>query len=460
MRTWLLLGCAFTASAQYKSIHPQVKQVIDGVSEDRIAQILKKLESFGTRHTGSSQDHPTRGIGAARKWIFSEFQSYSPRLEVSYDTHLLKKQGRIPNDTDLHNVVAVLPGATNKDQRIVISGHYDSLAFPRRNPGEAPPAPGDESRRPPLDPNADAPGVVDDASGVACVLELARLMSQHTWDKTLVFVAFAGEEDGLLGSTLYAAKAKKEAHRIEAVLNNDIIGSDTAGNGRIDNSRVNVFSEDPQDSASRQLARYIKDIGERYIPSVKVDLVFRADRFGRGGDHTPFNQEGFAGVRFSTPSENFANQHTLTDTFANASVPYTARVVRVNGAAAAALALAPKSPEVWEEREVQGRKLPPQLMLGRGRTRYDAQLRWKNPAPEADLLGYAVVLRSTTAPYWEREVFVGKVTEYTLPDVNIDELVFGVKAIDKDGAESLVTAYVPSARPRAKIELRSGGSDQ
>ena len=438
--------------AQYKAIHPQVSKIAGQVSEERIAAILKKLESFGTRHTSSSQDDPVRGIGAARKWIHAELQSYSPRLQVGYDSHRIKKQARIPADTDLHNVVAVLPG--KYPDQVVISGHYDTLAFPPRRPGEAPTGGGLEGGpRPPLDPNADAPGVVDDASGVACVMELARIMSAYEWDKTLVFIAFAGEENGLLGSTLYTEKAKKAGAPIEAVLNNDIIGSDTAGNGRIENYRLNVFSEDPSDSASRQLARYIKDIGERYVPALKIDLIFRADRFGRGGDHTPFNQQGYAGVRFSTPSENFSNQHTLTDTFANASVPYTARVIRVNAAVAASLALAPKAPVVWEEVEREGRKTS-NLMLGRGKSRYDAHLRWKSGV-ESDIAGYVVVARSTTAPFWEREIYAGNITEFLLPGVSIDELVFGVKAIDRDGNESLVTAYVPRPRARAKVDTQS-----
>jgi hypothetical protein len=293
--------------------------------------------------------------------------------------------------------------------------------------------------------------VTDDGSGTACVMELARVLSQYEFEKTLVFVAFAGEEQGLLGSSLYAARSKKENQKIEAVLNNDIIGSDIAGNGRMENRRVNIFSEDPQDSSSRTLARYIKEIGERYMPSMRVDLMFRADRFGRGGDHTPFNQEGYAAVRFSSPQENFTNQHTLTDTFANTSVPYIARVTKVNGAVAASLALAPRAPVVMNEVERNGRKME-QLMLQRGRTRYDAALKWKHDKPEADLAGYVIVMRSTTAPFWEREVYVGNVLEYTMPDVSIDEVVFGVKAVDKDGNESLVTPYVPSVRPKRVIE--------
>jgi hypothetical protein len=220
----------------------------------------------------------------------------------------------------------------------------------------------------------------------------------------------------------------------------------------MENRRVSVFSEDPDDSPSRELARYIKDIGERYLPAMHVDTIFRADRFGRGGDHTPFNQEGFSAVRLSSPQENFANQHTVTDTFANTSVPYIGLVTKINGAAAASLAWAPKAPITSELAERNGQKVPT-LLLTRGKSRYDAALKWKSETPEADLAGYVVVSRPTTSPYWEREVFVGKVTEYTLPDVSIDELVFGVKAIDKDGNESMVSPYVQAPRVKRKIEV-------
>ena len=301
------------------------------------------------------------GVGAARKWIYEQFRSYSPRLEVSYDQYRLKKDtsrgSRIIDDVDLYNVVAVLPGVTDQEERVMITAHYDSINM-SRPPGAPAPQPGDApapaAKR---DPNMPAPGVTDDGSGIACVMELARIMSQYEFDKTLVFVAFAGEEEGLLGATLYAQRAKSLNQKIEAVLNNDIIGSDIGGDGRMENRRVNIFSEDPIDSPSREIARYMREIGERYVPWMTVDPVFRADRFGRGGDHTAFNLEGFAAVRFSTPVENFANQHSATDTFANTSPKYIAQVTKVNGAVAASLAWAPKSPITSEEIERNGRKV-------------------------------------------------------------------------------------------------------
>jgi hypothetical protein len=449
----LFFLAAAALPAQYKMPNPQVEKIVSEVSEKNIAEILQKLESFGTRNILSTQDNPTRGVGAARKWIYEQFRSYSPKLEVSFDQYRLKKiegrASRVPRDVDLYNVVAVLPGTTNKEQRIIISGHYDTIVMGRPT-GAAAPAPGEA---PPMrDPDLDAPGVTDDGSGTACVMELARVLSHYEFEKTLVFVTFAGEEEGLLGSSLYAEKAESAHQKIEAVLNNDIIGSDISGSGRMDNRRVSVFSEDPDDSPSRELARYIRDIGERYLPSMRVDTVFRADRFGRGGDHTGFNQVGFTAVRLSSPEENFANQHTVTDTFANTSVPYITLVTKVNGAAAASLAWAPKPPVTSEVTERNGQKVTT-LFLTRGKSRYDAALKWKQENPEADLAGYVVVYRSTIAPYWDHEVFVGKATEYTLPDVSIDDLVFGVKAIDKDGNESLVSPYVQAPRVKRKIEV-------
>ena len=462
----LVLSLAPCLHAQMKALNPTVQKIVDSVSQERITQILKKLESFGTRGIFSEQDNPTHGIGAARHWIYDQFKSYSPRLEVSFDSYRVKKgRGRIIQDVDLHNVVAILPGKLNPDRQFILSGHYDSLALLRRAPdgstavstdgqtGGA--AGGGGSGPPPFDLSMLAkvePGVTDDGSGTAAVMELARIMSQYEFEKTIVFVAFAGEEEGLVGSSLYARKARKENQIIDGVLNNDIIGSDVSGNGRIDNSTISVYSEDPADSTSRQLARYVKDIAERYLPSLKIDLVFRADRIGRGGDHTPFNLEGYPAVRITTPNENYANQHSVTDTFENTSVSYASRVIQANAAALASLAMAPKAPVTNEMIASGARKGQLAPLISRGKTRYDAALRWKNENPEPDLLGYVVVMRKSTAAYWEKEIFVGKVTEYTLKDVSIDDVIFGVKAIDRDGNESLVAPYVPGPRQKLEIE--------
>jgi hypothetical protein len=291
-----------------------------------------------------------------------------------------------------------------------------------------------------------APGVTDDGSGTAALMELARVMSQYEFDKTLVFIAFAAEEVGLSGSQTYAATAKQKGMQIEAVLNNDIIGSDVAGNGQSATNVLRLFAAGPEDSPARELGRYVKQIGERLVPSMHVNMVFRGDRFLRGGDHKPFVNEGYAAVRLTSASENYENQHTTTDTYANTSVPYAARVARINGAALAALALAPVPPVLnwtWNSGPNKGGHIP---LLTRGKSGYDAVLHWL-PNTEPDLAGYSVVIRWTTSPVWEREVWVGNVTSYTMPDVSIDDIAIGVKAVDKDGNASLVTPYMEPVLP-------------
>ncbi|HTS62739.1 MAG TPA: M28 family peptidase [Candidatus Acidoferrales bacterium] len=456
--------------ADYKTVNPKIQEMLDQVSEARIRAILEKLESFGTRNTMSNPDDPVHGVGAARTWILNEFKSYSPRLQMRFDKYRVKKQGqRIFKDVDLWNVVAVLPGTKQPETQVVVSAHYDSLNLGNR-PAGAPAGPATDGATgggtlnatagmTPADfeknANLPAPGVCDDGSGTAAVMELARVMSQFEFDKTLVFVAFAGEEQGLIGSSLFAAKAHKENQVIEAVLNNDIIGTDVAGNGRTGNSTVSIYSDETMDSISQQLARYTKEAGERYLPGMKVNTIFMGDRLGRGGDHTPFQWEGFAAVRVSTPNEIYANQHRATDTLINMSVPYTTKVAKVNLAVAASLADAPKPPIVMPEPRANAPAMPagrrPGPMIARGGG-YDAVLRWRTAGSDADIKGYAIVIRATTSPYWEQEIYVGKVNTYTLKDVSIDDLKFGVKAIGVNGSESLVTAYVYPPRQRVEIE--------
>lgn len=454
LRSFLLVAVCCTPAGfsqpPLARLNPTVRQIVDAVSEERIGATMKRLGEFGTRYILSEQDNPTHGIGAAQRWIVDQFKSYSPRLQVKLDPFTARKGQRVAHDVDLANVVAVLPGTIDADRFVVISSHYDSIAA-RFGPGT--PRTGDDARGAGQEIEPVAPGVSDNASAVAAVLELARVMSQYEFDKSIVFIAFSAEEVGLLGSQAYATKARQEKMQIEAVLNNDIIGTDVAGNGRSANNHVRLFSEGPEDSPSRSLARYTKEIAERYLPSMTVDLVFRRDRFGRGGDHTSFNREGFAAVRLTTPSENYANQHSPTDTFANASVPYAARVAKMNAAVLASLALAPKPPVVSRPRaagRTSGVGTPRQSGpgLSRGKSGYDAALRWEMTNPEPDLAGYAVVIRETTSPLWEREIYVGNVSEYTIPDLSIDDIVIGVKAIDKDGNQSLVSAYdLPVAAP-------------
>jgi hypothetical protein len=444
------VACGLAAAAPQKSLNPQVEAIVSQISADRIAEIQKKLETFGTRNIYSSTSDPEHGIGAAREWIAAQFRSYSPKLQVGFDKHRVAKQGRAFKNVEIWNVVAVLPGTGDPERQIIASGHYDTINLVYRK--------GTNGQRE-LDPEgtaeAPAPGVTDDGSGTAAVMELARVMSQYQFRKTVVFIAFAAEEYGLFGSGLYAEAAAAKHEAIEGVFNNDIIGSNLTGNGETSNRYVNVYSEDPNDSVSRQLARYMHDMNERYQPGFEVNLVFRHDRFGRGGDHSPFAAAGYAAIRITTAMENFSNQHTATDIFANTAPAYTALVAKANAAGIASLALAPRTPEIKTPPPTEGRAFASPLGRGTGpdgKGGYDAVMTWNNDKPEPDLLGYAVVMRRTTSASWEKEIFVGNVTKYTLPNVNIDEVVLGVKAIDKDGNETPVAAFASPPYRQRKIE--------
>lgn len=443
--------CAF-GEAPPKSLNPEVSKIVSEISTERIAAIEKKLGSFETRNIYSTTTDASRGVGAAREWIAAELRSYSPRLQVSFDKHRLKgnEKARYKKDVEIWNVVAVLPGTSEPNRQVLVTSHYDTIHLVYKT--------GDSGQRTFDDEGTIAgiaPGVTDNGSGTAAVMELARVMSQYQFRKTIVFIAFAAEEYGLLGSGFYAEDAKARKDTIEAIFNNDIIGSDLKENGERSDRYVNIYSEDPNDSPSRQLARYIKEVSERYTPGFEANLVFRHDRFGRGGDHSPFNALGFTAVRITTPYENYSHQHTGTDTFENTSPEYCALVTKMNASALATLALAPKTPVVAPPPVPAGRSFA--LPLSRGKMPssydgYDAVLAWQNENPETDLAGYAVVIRKTTSPTWEREIFVGNVTTYTLKDVNIDEVAMGVKAIDKDGNESLVAAYVTPPYTYRKAE--------
>jgi Peptidase family M28 len=433
----LLTIPAMLAGQPAPAVNPKVKAIVEAVSEENITATLRRLEAFGTRNSLSSASDAERGVGAARRWIYEQFRGCSPRLQVRYDTwHVRKLPPRVVRDTDFVNVVAVLPGKVHPERQFLITAHYDSLALVWARPEDA----GNFSAVD-WEKTADAPvapGVSDDGSGVAAVLELARIMSQYEFANTIVFIAFAGEEQGLIGSTLYAEQARKDGVKIDGVLNNDIIGTDVAGDGRRNNRAVNVYSGDPDDSPSRTLARYVKSAAERCFPAMRVNLVFRDDRFGRGGDHTPFDRAGYAAVRLTTTAEDYSHQHNPTDTLANASPAYAALVAKVNAAALASLALAPPAPVVSR--------------IARGKSGYDAVLRWSGPDERSAVAGYVVVTRATTAPDWEKAVSAGNVTEFTLPSVSIDDVVFGVKAVDKDGDESLVAPWIMVAHPEEKIE--------
>jgi hypothetical protein len=444
-------GHSRTASAEEADLDSRIVKLVGSISEDRLVALLRKLEAFETRSTLSSTESPTRGIGAARQWILDEMKSYSPRLQVSFDTYQVAKQGRITRDVELRNVMAILPGTSPR--RIYISGHYDTVARPGgqgtanatatpRDPDAPVPPAGDPDA--PLD--SLAPGVNDDGSGTALTIELARVFSQSgiQFAATLVFMCHAGEEQGLIGARLHAQRAVAEKIPIEAVLNNDIVGNDRGGNGIVDGATIRLYSEGPEDSPSRELARFVQRWGERYVPSHKVRPMARPDRFGRGGDHSAYNQLGFAAVGFRESRENFTRQHDVRDTFEGISPPYLAQNARVNAAAAATLALAPAAPGVLSERN--------QPLITRAPSGYDANLKW-NASPGA--AAYRVFWREAWGPDWQHDLLVGNVTSVVLPNMQIDDYVFGIAAVDAQGHESVVTAYVTP--PRASTAVQTTG---
>jgi peptidase M28-like protein len=448
-------------------LDPRIEKLVASISEERLQQLLQKLVSFGTRNTLSDVTSPTRGIGAARQWIFDELKRSSPRLQVSFDTYQIPKARRITRDVELRNVMAVLPGRSPR--RIYVSGHYDSvnlgargqLAGNTRAPNEdgrgargAPGAPGEPEQRPgaqpqapgePMDPqmrrdqdyNIDAPGANDDGSGTVLSMELARVFAESgiEFDATLVFMTVAGEEQGLIGAAAHAKKAKAENIPIQAWFNNDIVGNSHGGDGTLDSATIRVYSVGPEDSPSRSLAQFARRIGAQYVPSHRVRLMARSDRFSRGGDHSALNAQGFAAIGFRESRENYSKQHGPNDTIDGVDFRYLAQNARVNAAAMATLALAPPPPGV-----INARGMP---TIDRRPSGYDAHLRWI-PSPRA--VGYRIVWRNAWAPDWEHDLGVGNVAEYTFPHANIDDWVFGVAAVDAAGHESTVSVYVAPPR--------------
>jgi hypothetical protein len=413
------------------ALDPRIVALVEGITAERLGALVRGLEAFDTRHTLSNQTSATRGIGAAAEWIAAQFRQASPTLEVTFDTYEVAAQGeRLVRDVRLRNVMAVLRGRSPR--RIYVSGHYDTVA---RVAGGFDWSAGD----------GPAPGANDDGSGTALTIALAERFAQSgiAFDATLVFIAFAGEEQGLVGATLHAQRAAAGKTVIDAVFNNDIVGNEIGGNGVVDGGRVRVFAEGPEDSPSRQLARFIGRQAARYTPGHRVTLVARHDRFGRGGDHTAFNHHGFAGVRFSEARENYARQHTVDDTSSGVSPAYLARNARAEAAAVAVLALAPPAPAVTSERGAP--------LLTRQPSGYDATLRWRR-SPGA--VAYRIVWRDTWSMDWERELIVGDVDTATLPDLSIDDVVLGVAAIGPQGHESLVSAYVNPPRTVRPIATR------
>jgi hypothetical protein len=423
------------APSRAQVVDPRIAEMLEEISAERLHEYLKTLTDFGTRHSLSFSDRSDFGVIPARQYILDTMRGFSTRLQVDFDCYTVEPQGRIPVETELCNVVAVLPGRT--DRRVYVSGHYDTVARLEADPSAGGGGGGfDWSRFDNV-----APGANDDGSGTVLTMEAARVLAQSglEFDATLVFVAFVAEEEGLVGASLHAARAEREGWRIDAVFNNDIIGNSLGGNGILDSRTLRVFSEDPMDSPSRQLARFIRRQGGAYMPGHEVRLIAREDRFGRGGDHTAFNRRGFTAVRFSESRENYSRQHMAADTLGGVDFEYLANNTRVNVAGVATMALAPPAPMV---------DLGRGPALERGETGYHADMSWQR-SPGA--VGYRVVWREAWSPDWQFEVRVGDVDGYVLEDISIDDYVFGVAAIGPDGHESMVSAYVRPPRPRSDI---------
>jgi len=436
-----------TSTAAAPRRDPDVARMLTGIDPRNIERTVRKLVSFGTRNTLSAQDNPTRGIGAARDWLKSEFEqiarSAGGRLTVELQSYTQEAnpppRGRVLQPTVISNVVATLRGtqASSVARMYVVSGHYDSMCTS------------------PTNATCDAPGANDDASGVAAIVEMARVMSRLEFDATIVFMAVAGEEQGLLGSTYYAEQAKRNSLNIEAMFTNDIVGNTLGGNGVRDRNTLRVFSEGvpssetpeeantrrgtggENDSASRQLARFIKEVGATYLPRFNVQLIYRRDRYLRGGDHIPFLERGFAAVRFTEPNEEYKHQHQDVRTengVVYGDLPefvdygYIAQVARVNAAALATLARAPARPKG--------------VGLLTRRLTNDTDLQW-TANTEEDLAGYEIVWRDTTSPVWTHARPVGNVTTYTVEGMSKDNYFFGVRAVDRQGNRSPVSVPRP-----------------
>ena len=423
-----------------------ITNIVREIDAKNIERTIRQLVSFGTRNTLSEQNDPKRGIGAARDWLYAEFlkaaEASGGRMTVEKQSFEQPKAARVPQPTVLTNIVATLKGTQPESaSRIyVVSGHYDSMCSS------------------PTDAKCDAPGANDDASGTAAVLEMARVMAKYKFDATIVFMAVPGEEQGLLGAAHYAEEAKQKAVNIDAMFTNDIIGNTLGGNGVRDRGTVRVFSEGvpsnetaaeatvrrsvggENDSASRQLARFIKETGESYVPQMKVMLVYRRDRYGRGGDHNPFLERGFPAVRFTEVNEEYKHQHQnvrVENGVQYGDLPefvdfaYIANVARVNAASLAMLALAPSRPQ--------------NVNILTARLSNDTDLKW-DANKEPDIAGYEIVWRDTTSPVWTNSKAVGNVTSFTMKGMSKDNYFFGVRAVDKDGNRSPVTYPKPLGR--------------
>ncbi|TPE45583.1 M28 family metallopeptidase [Pontibacter mangrovi] len=444
----LLAGAPFvnpTQSIAQETVRQDddIKKMINQLSAQNLEQLVRKMVSFGTRHTLSSTTSKKEGIGAAREWVKSEFEKYAQasggRMTVEMDKFVVPADGRrVPQDTEMANVMAILKGTDPNDDRVIIvGGHLDSRATDV------------------MDAKSKAPGANDDASGVAMVMEMARVMASQKFPATLIFVAFQGEEQGLYGSTHLAERAKKEGWNLIAMQNNDIVGNSySAETGLHDNTKVRIFSEGvpaneteeqarlrrtlgaESDSPSRNLARYMELVGEKYVDQLDVVLVHRADRFLRGGDHTPFNLQGFTAVRMSEMNEDFNHQHQdvrkeegtqYGDLPEFMDFEYLRKNTGVNLASMASLGWAPAAPE--------------KVGVITSNLTNKTDLKWEAPSKGAKPAGYYVLMRETKSPNWEKRFYVTD-TKATLP-YSKDNYFFAVQSVDKEGHASLPVLPVP-----------------
>ncbi len=446
MKKIFILAIVFTANNLFAQTTIQrdveIEKMVKEISADSLQSYIKSMVAFGTRNTLSTQTNPKRGIGAARNWVLGKFNEFvkqsNGRLSAFIDTTTLQPdKRRIDTVTLLGNVVATLKGTDPNDNRIfIISGHLDNM------------------RSSPTERLGDAPGANDDASGCAAVIECARIMSKHNFPATIIFVTVSGEEQGLLGSAFMSEKAKKENWNIVAVLNNDIMGSNNSNETNIiNNSKVRVFSEGipayetekvaanirnlgmENDGKSRQLARYVKEVGERYVDNIEVVLIYRNDRFLRGGDHTPFVQRGFAAVRITEMNENYTRQHQdvriengiqYGDLEEYIDYEYLRKNTGVNLANLANLSKAPPMPDSVK---MEVRRLTNSTLLF-----------WQAPKI-GKVKGYYVLVRETTSAFWQKKIFTTE-TEMRLP-YSKDNYFFAVQSVNESGNESLPVVPLP-----------------
>jgi len=426
------------------SEHLVLRDIQSAVKAQRLKIDVTKLVGFGTRHTLSQTQSNTHGIGAARRWIKSEFEKISAQcggcLEVITQTQIFSGEKRIPEPTEVTNIIAIQRGSIDPNRYVIMTGDIDSRVTD------------------PLDFTSDSPGANDNASGIAGVIETARVLSQHQFSGTIVYAALSGEEQGLFGGKIMAKIAKKKHWRIEAVINNDMIGNISGINGVINNTTARVFSEGVRyvetadeaqkrrftggevDSPSRNLARYIDKIADDYIPNLDVMMVYRLDRFGRGGHHRPFNQEGFPAVRIMETNEHYDRQHQdlrtennriYGDIISGVDFDFNAKLTSLNAVTLASMAWAPA---------------PPANVEISGAVTASTILTWKIPNGKLaeNLAGYRIHWRLTTESTWSKSQYVGNVSKFKLNNIVIDNYFFGVSSVSKAGFESPVVFPGPA----------------